>query len=47
MARGTRDLRANVVNFAITGDLEADETVTGLRPSDHVGVFARVEFVAR
>ena len=47
MARGTRDLRANVVNFAITGDLEADETVTGLRPSDHVGVFARVEFVPR
>ena len=47
MARGTRDLRANVVNFAITGDLEADETVTSLRPSDHVGVFARVEFVAR
>jgi len=33
------------VNFAITGDLEADETVTGLRPSDHVGVFARVEMV--
>ena len=47
MARGTRDLRVNVVNFAITGDLEADETVTGLKPSDHVGVFARFEVVAR
>ena len=47
MARGTRDLGVNVVNFAITGNLEADETVTGLKPSDHVGVFARVEFVGR
>ena len=47
MARGTQDLRAKVVHFAITGDLETDETVTGLRPSDHVGVFARIEFVRR
>ncbi len=45
MARGTRDLDVNVVNFAITGNLEADEAVTGLKPSDHVGVFARVEVV--
>ena len=47
MARGTRDLRVDVVNFAITGNLEADETVTGLKPSDHVGVFARFEVVGR
>ena len=45
MTRGTRNLDVRVVNFAVTGDLEADETVTGLRPSDHVGVFARVEIV--
>ena len=45
MVRGTRNQTVNVVNFAITGNLEMDETVTGLRPSDHVGVFARVEVV--
>ncbi len=45
MIRGTRNLDVNVVNFAVTGDLEADETVTGLKPSDHVGVYARVEVV--
>ena len=45
MVRGTRNQTVNVVNFAITGNLEADETVTGLKPSDHVGVFARVEVV--
>ena len=37
----------NIVNFSVTGNLEADETATGLKPSDHVGVFARIEFVAR
>ena len=46
MTRGTRNLDVNVVNFAVTGNLEADETVTGLKPSDHVGVFARLEVVA-
>ena len=45
MVRGTRNQTMNVVNFAITGNLEADETVTGLKSSDHVGVFARVEVV--
>jgi endonuclease/exonuclease/phosphatase family metal-dependent hydrolase len=45
MARGTASLDVTFVNFAITGDLEGDETVTGLKPSDHVGVFARIEFV--
>jgi endonuclease/exonuclease/phosphatase family metal-dependent hydrolase len=47
MARGTPALDVSVVNFAITGDLESDETVTGLKPSDHVGVFTRIEFVGR
>ena len=45
MVRGTRTKTVDVVNFAITGDLEADETVTGLKPSDHAGVFARVEVI--
>jgi hypothetical protein len=47
MVRGTNSIDVNVVNFAITGNLESDETVTGLKPSDHLGVFARIEAVGR
>ena len=47
MVRGANSIDVTVVNFAITGNLESDETVTDLKPSDHVDVFARIEAVGR